>query len=406
MGLFAALMGQAEKSLKEASTPEAKIRKPDKPQGEGLALLAKARQAPEATPHILYGRPDPGGHSRAAKPEAKLDFPGADLESLREEKETRRKLDGRSSRSPRAGQRSELAESDELASPKKALSKPRGERRDESQDIPGVKPADLAAAFAPRSEDRSKAQAAKDEPQDSRRIESDKAKVSSRDDQALASRVQVMDLRKSHAKKEASAPADAGEVAGAKKGEEPGRRAEMSLDLSKAPVLTAAERKSEAGSLDAAPKTNDFATVLAERLREGGNTEIVQSARIILKDGDAGTIRMRLNPPELGNVKIELNLADNSISGKIIVESDDAKSAFEKGLAELQDAFRSGGFESAKLEVSVGSGDAGQGGARDRGQEGAGPFWSERRRSVAFDPSAATMPAHVARADRAVDIIV
>ena len=219
-------------------------------------------------------------------------------------------------------------------------------------------------------------------------------------------RSQVMDLRRSQAKKEAATPVDSGEVAGAKKGDDSGKRAELSLDLAKAPAPPLSEKHLDASPLDAAPKTNDFATVLAERLREGGNTEIVQSARIILKDGDAGTIRMRLNPPELGNVKIELNLADNSISGKIIVESDDAKSAFEKGLAELQDAFRSGGFESAKLEVSVGSGDAGQGGARDRGQEGAGPFWSERRRSVAFDPSAATMPAHVARADRAVDIIV
>ena len=100
----------------------------------------------------------------------------------------------------------------------------------------------------------------------------------------------------------------------------------------------------------------DFQSALAERLRDAWNGEIVQSAHIVLKDGDAGTIRLRLKPESLGNVKIELNLSDNNISGRITVESDEAKSAFERNMNELADAFKQGGFDSARLEVAVGGG--------------------------------------------------
>ncbi len=115
-------------------------------------------------------------------------------------------------------------------------------------------------------------------------------------------------------------------------------------------------------------------------MQEAWNGEIVQSARIVLRDGDSGTIRLRLRPESLGTVKIELNLADNNISGRIVVESDEAKSAFERNMGELSDAFRRGGFESASLQVSVGSGSGS--GADPRGGAGEGPFYSERLRAA------------------------
>ncbi len=142
--------------------------------------------------------------------------------------------------------------------------------------------------------------------------------------------------------------------------------------------------------------------MLADRLREAWNGEIVQSARIVLKDGDAGTIRLRLRPESLGNVKIELNLSENNISGRILVESDAAKSAFEKNMSELSDAFRQGGFDSARLEVAVGGGSGGSS-SRDESRE---PFYSERLRTVvgsAADPATATSA--YARRGGAVDIL-
>jgi len=136
--------------------------------------------------------------------------------------------------------------------------------------------------------------------------------------------------------------------------------------------------------------------MLAERLRDAWNGEIVQTAQIILKDGDAGTIRLRLRPESLGNVKIELNLSDNNISGRVVVDSDEAKSAFERNMNELTDAFRRGGFESASLEVSVGSGggSAGGSGGQSAPGSGEGPFYSERLRTAVdsgAEPSTATV---------------
>ena len=150
--------------------------------------------------------------------------------------------------------------------------------------------------------------------------------------------------------------------------------------------------------------TQDFRSMLAERLRDAWNGEIVQSARVVLRDGDAGTIRMRLKPESLGNVKIELNLAENNISGRILVESDEAKSAFERNMSHLSDAFMQSGFTSARLEVAVGGG---SGGSRDsRRDDGSGPFFSERLRGVVgstADP--ATSASAYARRGGAVDIL-
>ena len=60
-----------------------------------------------------------------------------------------------------------------------------------------------------------------------------------------------------------------------------------------------------------------------------------KAAQIVLKDGDAGLIRLRLEPETLGGVKIELKLTEKHISGTIVVESDEAKSAFEGNMNAL-----------------------------------------------------------------------
>ncbi len=203
-------------------------------------------------------------------------------------------------------------------------------------------------------------------------------------------KISLLDLRKSaqakQAKKEAASQDIRPEDAVSAKGQDAKTQAgdsgrelvrELSLD-----ARGAAADRSAGGAERAAPGSpaSDFRALLAERMQEAWNGEIVQSARIVLRDGDSGTIRLRLRPESLGNVKIELNLADNNISGRIVVESDEAKSAFERNMSELSDAFRRGGFESASLQVSVGSG-SGQGAGRE-GSAAEGPFFSERLRAA------------------------
>ncbi len=113
---------------------------------------------------------------------------------------------------------------------------------------------------------------------------------------------------------------------------------------------------------------------LAARLREGAS-EIVRSAQVVLRDGDAGLIRLRLEPESLGNVKIELKMTEKQISGKIVVESDIAGEAFRASMDSLRDAFAESGFETTSLELEVRNGmsfgNGAEGGADDgRSSEG------------------------------------
>jgi flagellar hook-length control protein FliK len=163
----------------------------------------------------------------------------------------------------------------------------------------------------------------------------------------------------------------------------------------------------KADSSAASARGADFQSMLAERMKDAWNGEIVKSAHIVLKDGDAGTIRLRLKPESLGNVKIELNLSDNNISGRIVVESDEAKSAFERNMNQLTDAFRQGGFDSARLEVAVGGGSGGGASGNGAGSgDSSGPFYSERLRSaVSSSADPATAASAYARRGGAVDIL-
>lgn len=237
------------------------------------------------------------------------------------------------------------------------------------------------------------------------------AAAESKKKKSAAPELKLTDLRgKANEKQKALAqakPAEAAQSSGEKAGSrEGGQKNELTLDLGGNFALKPGAGGSEGADkgLAAAPAPRSFSEALAERLKGSWNNELVQGAHIVLKDGDAGTIRLHLRPESLGGVKIELKLADNSISGKIVVESDEAKSAFERNMASLNDAFRQGGFESAKLEVSVGSG-----GDRGGGRQGDGPepFWSERRRLESFGRSVPESQTYAAAGRRpgAVDIL-
>lgn len=123
-----------------------------------------------------------------------------------------------------------------------------------------------------------------------------------------------------------------------------------------------------------------FSDILARHLTDSGAQDIVKAAQIVLRDGDAGLIRLRLEPDSLGSVKIELKMSEKNITGRIVVETDEARSAFEKSLSGLRDAFTEGGFETASLEVSVGGGQAESG--EDPSGTSKEPFFTERLRGL------------------------
>ncbi|MDR0630400.1 MAG: flagellar hook-length control protein FliK [Treponema sp.] len=125
------------------------------------------------------------------------------------------------------------------------------------------------------------------------------------------------------------------------------------------------------------PLTGSFEDLLARELSQNLNGDIVRQAQVVLRDGGAGTIRLALKPESLGNVKIQLELAEKKITGHIIVESNEALRAFEREIHSLEQAFKDSGFGETSLDTALASGRDGQGG-NPRQRDPSGPFFSER----------------------------
>jgi flagellar hook-length control protein FliK len=103
------------------------------------------------------------------------------------------------------------------------------------------------------------------------------------------------------------------------------------------------------------PVSNARSTIsFPASIREPLNSEIVKQTGIILKSGDSGEIRLVLEPKQLGKVRIRIQLQQNRIAGRIIVDNINIKEAFEHDLEELQRAFRENGFEVGNFDVAVG----------------------------------------------------
>ncbi len=100
--------------------------------------------------------------------------------------------------------------------------------------------------------------------------------------------------------------------------------------------------------------------LLNKQLQEGGTRDLAKNIRFVLKDNNQGEIKLILKPEALGKVRIHLNLEENNIVGKIIVENNSVKQVFQNNLAELTRALEESGFDSASLDVSVGGGETGQ----------------------------------------------
>ena len=98
---------------------------------------------------------------------------------------------------------------------------------------------------------------------------------------------------------------------------------------------------------------NAMENMLARELHQNFNGDIVRHASMALRDGGAGTIKIALHPESLGNVKIHLEMTENKITGRIVVDSIEALNAFRKELSSLEQAFRESGFTSADLNLSL-----------------------------------------------------
>ena len=97
-----------------------------------------------------------------------------------------------------------------------------------------------------------------------------------------------------------------------------------------------------------------FHNQFLEHLRESGNADIVKNANIILKENNAGEIKLLMKPESLGYVRIKLMLEGDNIAGKIIVDNNSVKEIFESNLDNLIKNFKESGYSGASIDVSVG----------------------------------------------------
>jgi flagellar hook-length control protein FliK len=157
-------------------------------------------------------------------------------------------------------------------------------------------------------------------------------------------RIQVVDLRT----KPAAAEKALAERAGAK----------IPAEKSDGLAVTAkpfSERLAAAGT-DAPAPAPARATPLA-RIREMTGSDLVRSVGLLVRDG-GGEIRLTLKPESLGSVRIRLSLEDGRIEGKIVVDTPEARQAFEAGIDSLTRALQADGFQTGSLSVSVSGGNA------------------------------------------------
>ncbi len=110
----------------------------------------------------------------------------------------------------------------------------------------------------------------------------------------------------------------------------------------------------------AAPLSSTAPQSGLERLRETAGSELIRASQLVLRDG-GGEIRLVLKPESLGSVRIRMNLVDNKIEGRIIVDSPAVKQVMDQNIDALSRALTSGGFQTASLEVSVGGQNADNG---------------------------------------------
>lgn len=102
-----------------------------------------------------------------------------------------------------------------------------------------------------------------------------------------------------------------------------------------------------------AQKTSQtFSAMLAQEIRDA-SADFVQAGKIVLRDNNAGEIRLHLRPENLGAVKINLELSEGKrVTGTVTVASKEAYDAFEKNLDNLAKEFKQNGFEFAEFNLN------------------------------------------------------
>lgn len=81
--------------------------------------------------------------------------------------------------------------------------------------------------------------------------------------------------------------------------------------------------------------------------------DIIDKAKISVRDSRNGTFTVRLNPRELGNVNVNLIMENGVITGKFFVDSDDVKIQLQNNLSDLKLQLEESGISVGEFSVNV-----------------------------------------------------
>ena len=131
-------------------------------------------------------------------------------------------------------------------------------------------------------------------------------------------------------------------------------------------------------SESAAKAVEGAKSVSAETLSAKGTTEARIINQIINKvslrsNGSQSEIKIRLDPPSLGTIRMNVTTAGDSVRTVVIAESHAVKQIIENNLAQLKDSMQSQGLKVDSFTVLVG-GNEGQAGQQNTSHEGRANF--------------------------------
>lgn len=127
-----------------------------------------------------------------------------------------------------------------------------------------------------------------------------------------------------------------------------GNSAQMTLDLAN----NVQQNLTSSNTQSAAASNSNFQAMLTNQIQQNAY-DFVKTGSIILKDNDVGSIKLILHPESLGNVKIDLQISDNTINGKIVVASQEAFNAFKDSMDSLKQAFMQSGYETSNFDLNL-----------------------------------------------------
>ncbi len=81
--------------------------------------------------------------------------------------------------------------------------------------------------------------------------------------------------------------------------------------------------------------------------------DLIQRSRMVLQDRQNGTISLKMYPERLGNVSVNLGLENGTLTGRFLVESQEAKDVLLANMQQLRERLEEEGISFGEFQVNV-----------------------------------------------------